>query len=181
LHDESPAISGTNLGLRWKHGAIRRTVSVKISFVRKSASLKGRFLTMKFEYSAIAAAVIGMILPSLGIAAMNGNSAQSTCLYAQASGTTNPSSVDDATLKRTAAAFVKVREISVMAARAIKSTDDLAKKQQLAAESESAKVAAVKKEGMEPQQYDNVLQMVQADSGLQQKFLSYVQEFKRSS
>lgn len=138
---------------------------------------------MKFEYSAIAAAVIGMTLtlPSLGIAAMNGNSAQSTCLYAQASGTTNPSSVDDATLKRTAAAFVKVREISVMAARAIKSTDDLAKKQQLAAESESAKVAAVKKEGMEPQQYDNVLQMVQADSGLQQKFLSYVQEFKRSS
>ena len=138
---------------------------------------------MKFEYSAIAAAVIGMTLtlPSLGIAAMNGNSAQSTCLYAQASGTTNPSSVDDATLKRTAAAFVKVREISVMAARAIKSTDDLAKKQQLAAESESAKVAAVKKEGMEPQHYDNVLQMVQADSGLQQKFLSYVQEFKRSS
>lgn len=138
---------------------------------------------MKFEYSAIAAAVIGMTLtlPSLGIAAMNGNSAQSTCLYAQASGTTNPSSVDDATLKRTAAAFVKVREISVMAARAIKSTDDLAKKQQLAAESESAKVAAVKKEGMEPQQYDNVLEMVQADSGLQQKFLSYVQEFKRSS
>lgn len=138
---------------------------------------------MKFEYSAIAAAVIGMTLtlPSLGIAAMNGNSAQSTCLYAQASGTTNPRSVDDATLKRTAAAFVKVREISVMAARAIKSTDDLAKKHQLAAESESAKVAAVKKEGMEPQQYDNVLQMVQADSGLQQKFLSYVQEFKRSS
>jgi hypothetical protein len=69
----------------------------------------------------------------------------------------------------------------VKAKQAIDSTDDTARKQQLATESESEKVAAVKKEGMEPQQHDNVLQMVQVDSSLQQKFLSYVQEFKRAS
>jgi hypothetical protein len=138
---------------------------------------------MKFEHNAIAATILGMTLtlPYVGIAAMHRDSAPSVPVYAQTSDTANPSSLDDATLKRTAAAFVKVREISVKAKQAIDSTDDTARKQQLATESESEKVAAVKKEGMEPQQYDNVLQMVQVDSSLQQKFFSYVQEFKRAS
>jgi hypothetical protein len=39
----------------------------------------------------------------------------------------------------------------------------------------------VKEEGMEPQQYNNVIQLVKADNTLQQKFLSYVQELKHSS
>ena len=93
----------------------------------------------------------------------------------------SPSRVDDATLKRAAAAYVKVRDISVKAEQEINSTDDTAKKQQLADESESEKVAAVKAQGMEPQQYNNVIMLVKDDSGLQQKFLSYVQQLRRSS
>jgi hypothetical protein len=34
---------------------------------------------------------------------------------------------------------------------------------------------------MEPQQYNNVIMLVKDDNGLQQKFLSYVQELRRSS
>ena len=137
---------------------------------------------MRFERTAIAATILGvtLALPSFGLAAMNGKSADAP-VYAQASSAPNPRSVDDATLKRTAAAYVKVRDISVKAEQAINSTDDTAKKQQLAAESESAKVAAVKQEGMDPQQYNNVIQMVKADNSLQQKFLSYVQRLNRSS
>lgn len=133
--------------------------------------------------TAIYATIVGMTLafPSFGVAATNGGFAQSAPRYAQVSSVPNPKSVDDATLKRTAAAYVKVRDISVKAEQEISSTDDTARKQQLAAESESAKVAAVKEEGMEPQQYNDVIQMVKADNTLQQKFLSYVQELKRAS
>lgn len=140
---------------------------------------------MGFEQraTAIYATIVGLTLalPSFGMAAMNGGSTQSAPLYAQASSVPSPKSVDDVTLKRTAAAYVKVRDISVKAEQAINSTDDTARKQQLAAESESAKLAAVKEEGMEPQQYNNVIQMVEADNTLQQRFLSYVQELKHAS
>ena len=140
---------------------------------------------MRFEPNAIAvsAVILGMTLasPSLGMATMNGGLTPGAPVYAQASSVPNPGSVDDATLKRTAAAYVKVRDISVKAEQAINRTDDTAKKQQLMAESESAKVAAVKQEGMEPQQYNSVIMMVKNDNSLQQKFLSYVQELRRSS
>jgi Domain of unknown function (DUF4168) len=58
---------------------------------------------------------------------------------------------------------VKVTDISAKTEQAINSTDDASKKQQLAADSETAKVAAVKEEGMEPQQYNNVIQLVKAE------------------
>jgi hypothetical protein len=140
---------------------------------------------MKFEKRAIAlrATVLGLSLaiPSWGTAAMNGNSRQSPTRYAENSDMGSPRNVDDATLKRAAAAYVKVTDISAKTQQAMNSTDDATKKQQLAADSESAKLAAVKEEGMEPQQYNNVIQLVKADNTLQQKFLSYVQELKHSS
>lgn len=139
---------------------------------------------MRFEQSAIAgyAAILGMTLafPSFAMATMNGGPTQSAPLFAQASSVPNPRSVDDATLKRAAAAYVKVRDISVKTEQAINNTGDTARKQQLVAESESAKVAAVKEEGMEPQQYNDVIRMVRDDNSLQQKFLSYVQELKHA-
>ncbi|MGB6564718.1 MAG: DUF4168 domain-containing protein, partial [Candidatus Binataceae bacterium] len=76
---------------------------------------------------------------------------------------------------------VKVRDITVKAEQEINSTDDTAKKEQLADESESEKLAAVKAQGMEPQQYNNVILLVKDDSTLQQKFLSYVQQLRRTS
>lgn len=132
---------------------------------------------------AVAVSILGMTLtlPSLAMTATSGRSARSAGpMYAQG-GATNPGSVDDATLRRAAAAYVKVSDISVKAEQAISNTDDTARKQQLATESESAKVAAVKAEGMEPQQYNNVIQMVKADTSLQQKFLSYVEELRHAS
>ena len=84
-------------------------------------------------------------------------------------------------LKRTAAAYVKVRDISIKTEQAMDETSDSAKKEQLAAESENEKVAAVKAVGMDPQQYNNVLMLVKADTGLQQKFLTYVQKIRSSS
>ena len=44
----------------------------------------------------------------------------------------------------------------------------------LAQQAESKKIAAVKAEGLQPQQYNQVLALVQSDKSLAQRFLSYV-------
>jgi hypothetical protein len=86
--------------------------------------------------------------------------------------------VDDTTLKRTAKAFVKVREIVQTGQQAINSTKDDTEKEHIAEKVESRKLAAVKSEGLQPQQYNQVLELVQADKHLQQRFLSYANQAK---
>jgi Domain of unknown function (DUF4168) len=137
---------------------------------------------MRIDRTAIAATILGLAmgLPSLGNSAMNQNSASDSS-YTQASSAANSGSVDDATLKRTAAAYVKLRDISIKAEQAINRTDDTARKQQLMAESDSAKVEAMEDEGMEAQQYNNIISLLSDNSGLQQKFQSYVKQLRRSS
>jgi hypothetical protein len=136
---------------------------------------------MRIDRTAIAATILGLAmgLPSLGNSAMNQNSGSDSS-YTQASSAANSGSVDDATLKRTAAAYVKLRDISIKAEQAINRTDDTARKQQLMAESDSAKVEAMEDEGMEPQQYNNIISLLSDNSGLQQKCQSYVKQLRRS-
>jgi hypothetical protein len=86
--------------------------------------------------------------------------------------------VDDGTLKQTAKAYVKVRGIVQRGQQALDSTRDDAQKQDIAEQVESRKLAAVKSEGLRPQQYNQVLQLARADGQLQQKFLSYVNRAK---
>jgi hypothetical protein len=86
--------------------------------------------------------------------------------------------VDDTTLKQTAKAYVKVREIVQTGQQAIDSTRDDSEKEHIAEQVESRKLAAVKSEGLQPQQYNQVLQLVQADKRLQQRFLSYANQVK---
>lgn len=66
------------------------------------------------------------------------------------------------------------------AKQAFNDTNDEAQKQQIAKQAESKKMAAVKSEGLQPQQYNQVLQLAQVDKSFQQKFLSYVNEVKNS-
>jgi len=81
--------------------------------------------------------------------------------------------VDDATLQKAAKAYVKVKQI-VHQSKQAESASSGAQPDQSAAQSE--KIAAVKNAGLDPQQYNQVIQMVQNDPGLQQKFASYVNQ-----
>lgn len=81
--------------------------------------------------------------------------------------------VDDATLQKAAKAYVKVKQI-VHQTKQAQSASNGAPPDQTAAQSE--KIAAVKNAGLDPQQYDQVIQMVQNDPGLQQKFVTYVNQ-----
>jgi uncharacterized protein DUF4168 len=80
--------------------------------------------------------------------------------------------VDDATLQKAAKAYVKVKQIVHQSKQA--AAGGGAQADQSASQSE--KIAAVKNAGLDPQQYDQVIQMVQNDPGLQQKFVSYVNQ-----
>ena len=84
-----------------------------------------------------------------------------------------PVNLDDATLQKAAKAYVKVKQI-VHQTKQAQSASNGAQPDQSAARSE--KIAAVKDAGLEPQQYDQVIQMVQNDPGLQQKFVTYVNQ-----
>lgn len=109
-----------------------------------------------------------------------GNTDQSNPAYSGAPTAANPKTIDDETLKQTAKAYVKVRQIVQNGERALKNTSDDDQKRQIVAQVESKKLAAVKAEGLQPQQYDQVIQLAQADKAVQQKFLSYVKEVKDS-
>jgi hypothetical protein len=83
-------------------------------------------------------------------------------------------------VKQTAKAYVKVRQIVQKAQQAISNSSDDAQKQQIAEQAESEKVTAVKAEGVQPQQFNQVMQLARVDKAFQQKFLSYVNEVKNS-
>jgi hypothetical protein len=127
-------------------------------------------------YAAILA--LSLILPIAAGVAMGqeGTAIPANPGSAAAPGAVSAQKVDDATLKQTAKAYVHVRRIMEKAQQDMSSAGDDARKEQISAQLEARKVAAVKAEGLQPQEYNHVIQLVQVDNTLQQKFLSYVDQ-----
>jgi hypothetical protein len=90
--------------------------------------------------------------------------------YSEAPGAANPETINDATLKQTARAFVKVRQIEQKTQQALNNTNDDAQKRQITAQAESDKIDAVKAEGLRPQQYNRVIELAQADRPFNRSF-----------
>jgi ribosome-binding protein aMBF1 (putative translation factor) len=130
------------------------------------------------------AAILGLTLTFLissGVAlGQDGSASRSNPAHSGASGAVNPDKIDDATLKQTAKAYVKVRQIVQTAEQDLNKTTDNAQQQEIAKLAESRKMAAVKAEGLQPQQYNQVIQLARVDKAFEQKFLSYVNEMKIS-
>lgn len=99
--------------------------------------------------------------------------------YSGASG--GARTVNDATLKRAAAAYVKVQTITVKTRHVLNNTNDATKQHQIMKQAELEKIAAVKRLGMEPRQYNQVILLVQGNNQLQRKFLSYVHQAEGAS
>jgi uncharacterized protein DUF4168 len=130
--------------------------------------------------SALLALTLIFLVP-LGALAQEGNADQGNPAYSSAPATVNPGTIDDATLKHTAKAYVKVQQIVQEANQDLSKTNDDAQQQEIAKQAESRKIAAVKAEGLQPQQYNQVIQLARVDKAFEQKFLSYVNEVKNSS
>jgi len=84
-----------------------------------------------------------------------------------------PVNLDDATLQKAAKAYVKVKQIVHQEKQANPSSNGA---QPEPASAQSEKIAAVKNAGLDPQQYNQVIQIVQNDPQLQQKFATYVNQ-----
>src|SRR6266576_5234516 len=132
-------------------------------------------------YAAILVLILTFVVSSGMALGQEGNADQSNPGYSGASGVVNSDRIDDATVKQTAKAYVKVKQIAQKANTDIDNTTDNAQQQQIAKQAESTKMAAVKAEGLQPQQYNQVLQLARVDKSFQQKFLSYVNEVNSSS
>ena len=89
------------------------------------------------------AAILGltmMFLISSGVAlGQEGNAGHSNPGYSGASGAVNPNRIDDATLKQTAKAYVKVRQIVQQANQDLNKTNDKVQQQEIANQAESRK------------------------------------------
>ena len=125
---------------------------------------------------AVYAAILGLTLTFLissRVAMGQGAPAdQSNPAYSGASGAVSPSRIDDATLRQTARAYVQVQQIVVEANQDLSKTNDNVQQQEIAKQAESRKIAAVKAEGLQPQQYNQVIQLARNDKAFEQKFLS---------
>ena len=101
--------------------------------------------------------------------------------YSAAPPTADSQAIDDATLKQAAQTFVKVKQITQREKTAVNDMQDEAAKQKIVQQAQAEKLSIVEAAGMQPQRYDQILQTVQADPGLQQKFFSYVDQPKDSA
>lgn len=91
-----------------------------------------------------------MFLIASGVAlGQEGNAGQSNPAYSGTSGAVNPNTIDDATLKQTAKAYVKVRQIVQNAEIAPNNTTDNAQQQQIAkqADRERGRTSALRTVG----------------------------------
>lgn len=93
-----------------------------------------------------------------------------------APGMGDANTVNDATLKQTARAFLKVRQIAQDEESAASGGSADADKQKMMQQAESKKVAAVQDEGLRPEEYNRVMRLVQNDATLKQRFMTYVNQ-----
>ncbi len=83
------------------------------------------------------------------------------------------SAVDDRTLEKVARAYLKVQKISEQEGSEMKGSERSdTSDRQVAERAESEKLAAVRAQGLEPQQYNRVLMMVDHDKDLKARFMS---------
>lgn len=137
---------------------------------------------MKFLKGALAtfvtALTINVALVAGAGAAMNQAPVAPPPAYA---GAKNPQTVNDATLKRVAAAYVQVRHITLQTRQTLNNTNDTHKQRQIIRDAELKKITAVKRMGVQPREYNEVILLVQNNNQLQRKFLSYVHQAEGAS
>jgi hypothetical protein len=131
-------------------------------------------------YAAILGLTLTFLISSGAALGQEGSAGQSDPGYSGAAAV-NPNTIDDATVKHAAKALVKVRQIVQEANQDISNTNDNAQQQQIANQAESRKMAAVKAEGLQPQQYNQVIQLAQLDKNFGQKFFSYAEAAQDAS
>jgi Domain of unknown function (DUF4168) len=131
------------------------------------------------RYAPMLALTLTLLISSGVAVGQEGNAVANGAGSSEVSGPVKPQ-LDDATLKRTAKAFVKVKRIVASAQQEIDRSSNDQQKQNIAAQAETDKLDAVKAEGLQPRQYNQVLVLARTDKALRDKLLSYVDRLEKS-
>ena len=129
-------------------------------------------MTLTRKVFAASALALFVASPISSVFAESSNSMGDSGSSASAPAQGAPVNLDDATLQKAAKAYVKVKQIVHQEKQANPSGNGA----QPQASDQSEKIAAVKNAGLDPQQYNQVIQIVQNDPQLQQKFATYVNQ-----
>ncbi len=124
-------------------------------------------MTLTRKVFAAGALTVFAAFPISGVSAQSATSMGDS--GSSASAPAQSGQVDDATLQKAAKAYVKVKQI----VHQDKTANSGANAQPA---NQSDKLNAVRDQGLNPQQYNQIIQMVQNDPQLQQKFATYVNQ-----
>jgi hypothetical protein len=138
---------------------------------QKSEVKRGKYMALNRKIFASSALALFIAFPISGVLAQDSGSPGASA--PSASSPAQNGQVDDATLQKAAKAYVKVKQIVHQTKQADTAANG-AQPNPVSADSE--KLAAVKNEGLDPGQYNQIIQMVQNDPGLQEKFAGYVNQ-----
>ena len=95
----------------------------------------------------------------------------------QISGTTTSSdshTINTVALQYVARAYVAVRDIMLVVDQQLANTPDEAQQKKIVARAEAKTLDAIREEGLEPEEYDMIVTLVNSDPELHKKFLGYV-------
>lgn len=84
--------------------------------------------------------------------------------------------VDDATLKKAARAFPKIRQINLKVQEKLKETPGTHEQSEILNQARNQEITIVRQEGIDPNLYNEVMRQVDRDPAIKAKFASYVKQ-----
>jgi hypothetical protein len=129
---------------------------------------------MKHQMGTCGLVVTVSLVAGLHLLSDTAMSRQQRVTIASTGAATDRSNVDCGSLQHAAKAYVALRHITEETRQKLARTNDPAQKAQIAAQTESLKLDAVNREGLEPDQYDLIITLVKSEPLLRQKFFSCV-------
>jgi|GraSoi2013_115cm_1033766.scaffolds.fasta_scaffold03258_2 TolA-binding protein len=86
------------------------------------------------------------------------------------------SSVDDTTLKKAARAFPRIRQINLKVQEKLKETSGTQEQREVLDQAHNQETAITRQEGIDPDQYNEIMRKVDSDPSVKAKFAFYLRQ-----
>ena len=94
----------------------------------------------------------------------------------QGSSKAGTSSVDDTTLKKAARAFPRIRQINLKVQEKLKETSGTQEQREVLDQAHNQETAITRQEGIDPDQYNEIMRKVDSDPSVKAKFAFYLRQ-----
>ena len=90
-------------------------------------------------------------------------------------------SVDDATLKKAAHAFPRIRQINLKIRERLKETEGTQEQREVVNQAHDQETMIVRQEGIDPDQYNEIMRKVDSDPSVKARFAFYLRQMEDPS